>query len=66
MRGILKPLQSAAEFQSLARGLENNYPYQVVTGLSGSQRSYLLAGLAEEVSPLPLLKIGRASCRERV
>ena len=55
MRGILKPLQSAAEFQSLARGLENNYPYQVVTGLSGSQRSYLLAGLAEEVSPLPLL-----------
>jgi transcription-repair coupling factor (superfamily II helicase) len=57
MRGMLKPLQSAPGFQSLVRGLENNYTRQLVTGLSGSLKSYLLAGLAEKVKPLPLLVV---------
>ena len=57
MRGILKPLQSAPGFQSLVRGLKKNYRHQLVTGLSGSLKSYLLAGLAEEVKPLPLLVV---------
>ena len=57
MRGILKPLQSAPGFQSLVRGLKINYTHQLVTGLSGSLRGYLLAGLAVEVKPLPLLVV---------
>ena len=47
MRGILKPLQSSAEFGSLAKGLEKKIKQQLVFGLAGSQRSYLLAGLVE-------------------
>lgn len=47
MRGILKPLQSSPEFCSLARGLEKKIKQQLVFGLAGSQRSYLLAGLIE-------------------
>ncbi|TEB08432.1 Transcription-repair-coupling factor [Pelotomaculum schinkii] len=47
MRGILKPLQSSAEFGSLAAGLEKKMKQQQVFGLTGSQRSYLLAGLVE-------------------
>ena len=48
MRGILKPLQSLAEFGSLAAGLEKKIKQQQIFGLTGSQRSYLLAGLIEK------------------
>ncbi len=57
MRGILKPLQSAAEFRSLVRGLEKGFTQQMVTGLSGSQRSFLFAGLAGAGAPLPVLVV---------
>ena len=57
MRGLLKPLLYAPGLQSLARGLENDYTRQQVTGLSGSLKSCLLAGLAEVVKPLPLLVV---------
>lgn len=50
MRGILKPLQYSVEFGSLAAGLEKKIKQQQVVGLAGSQRSYLLAGLIENVS----------------
>ncbi|MDD4238531.1 MAG: transcription-repair coupling factor [Desulfotomaculaceae bacterium] len=49
MRGILKPLQSSTEFGSLAAGLEKKIKQQQVFGLTGSQRSYLLAGLVNSV-----------------
>lgn len=55
MRGILRPLQSAAEFESLQRGLEKDFKQQIIFGLAGSQRSYLFAGLTELTSPLPVL-----------
>jgi len=57
MRGILKPLQSADEFKGLVRGLEKDFKQQMVYGLSGSQRSYLFAGLVEEAAPLPVLVV---------
>ncbi|NLI12833.1 transcription-repair coupling factor [Pelotomaculum propionicicum] len=55
MRGILKPLQAAAEFQSLRKGLEKNYKQQMIFGLAGSQRSYLFAGVAELTPQFPVL-----------
>jgi len=53
----LKPLQSATEFESLEIGLKKSCRQQLVFGLSGSQRSYLFAGLAEKVAELPVLVI---------
>lgn len=57
MRGILKPLQFSTEFETLVRGLENKLGQQVVFGLSGSQLSYLFAGLTEKTAPLPVLAV---------
>jgi transcription-repair coupling factor (superfamily II helicase) len=57
MRGLLKPLGLAPEFISLEQGLAKNYKQQVVYGLSGSQLSYLFAGLAESAAPYPVLII---------
>lgn len=57
MRGILKTLQISGEFVNLLKGLDKNCKQQLVTGLSGSQRSYLFAGLAEKTAPLPALII---------
>jgi len=57
MRGILKPLQQSIEFNSLVQGVRKKLKQQLIFGISGSQRSYLLAGLAEEFAPLPLLVI---------
>ncbi|OPX88674.1 MAG: Transcription-repair-coupling factor [Pelotomaculum sp. PtaB.Bin104] len=57
MRGILKPLKQSAQFKSLVQGNKNKLRQQMIFGLSGSQRSYLLAGLAGEVAPYPLLVI---------
>jgi len=57
MRGIIKPLQAAAEFGSLVRGLEKDFTRQMVFGLSGSQRSLLFAGLTGVVAPLPALAV---------
>lgn len=57
MRGILKPLSSAQEFISLEQGLAKNYKQQLVYGLSGSQLSFLFAGLAEAAAPYPVLII---------
>jgi transcription-repair coupling factor (superfamily II helicase) len=56
MRGILKPLKSSDEYAGLVRGLKQNLR-QAVFGLSGSQCSYLFAGLAEAVLPLPVLVV---------
>jgi transcription-repair coupling factor (superfamily II helicase) len=47
MHGILKPLEASAEFVSLAAGLKEKQK-QMVFGLSGPQRAYLLAGLVEQ------------------
>lgn len=47
MHGILKPLEASAEFVSLAAGLHKKQK-QMVSGLSGTQRGYLLAGLIEQ------------------
>jgi transcription-repair coupling factor (superfamily II helicase) len=55
MRGILKPLGRAQEFISLEQGLAKNNKQQMVYGLSGSQLSYLFAGLAEKAAPHPVL-----------
>lgn len=57
MRGILRPLRSTGEFASLARGLEGENQQQIVYGLSGSQRSYLLGGLVEVIDSAPVLVI---------
>ncbi|OPY58863.1 MAG: Transcription-repair-coupling factor [Pelotomaculum sp. PtaU1.Bin035] len=57
MRGILKPLQNSAEFSSLILGIEKKLKQQLLIGLAGAQRSYLLAGLAGEIAPLPMLVI---------
>lgn len=57
MRGILKPLSSAQEFISLEQGLAKNYKQQLVYGLSGSQLSFLFAGMAEAAAPYPVLII---------
>ncbi len=57
MRGILEPLKSSSEFSVLVRGLKEDFIRQTVIGLSGSQCSYLFAGLAEAVSPLPVLVV---------
>lgn len=57
MRGILRPLQRSNEFDSLIQGVKKGLKQQLVLGLSGSQRSYLLAGLAQETAPLPMLVI---------
>ncbi|MDD4169640.1 MAG: hypothetical protein PHD36_05185 [Desulfotomaculaceae bacterium] len=57
MRGILKPLQQSVEFKSLAQGINKKLRQQMIFGLSGSQRSFLLACLATEVAPRPLLVI---------
>lgn len=57
MRGLLKPLQAVPEFIGLIRGLENNFRQQAVFGLSGSQTSYLYAGLAGVAAPLPVLVV---------
>jgi len=57
MRGILRPLQRSAEFISLVQGIKRKLRKQLVYGLSGSQRSYLLAGLAEETALKPMLVI---------
>lgn len=45
MRGLLAPLEETTEFKSLAQGLSKNLAQQLVFGLSGSQRSYVTAGL---------------------
>ncbi len=55
MRGILRPLQYSKEFETLVRGIEKKLDQQVVFGLSGSQLSYLFAGLTEKTAPLPVL-----------
>lgn len=57
MRGILRPLQRSAEFDSLVQGIKRGLSKQLVYGLSGSQRSYLLAGLTDQITPLPVLVI---------
>lgn len=57
MHGILKPLSLAQEFISLEQGLAKNYKQQMVYGLSGSQLSYLFAGLAETAASYPVLII---------
>ncbi|ABO48661.1 transcription-repair coupling factor [Desulforamulus reducens MI-1] len=46
MKGLLRPLESTTEYQHLLQGLEKGFRQQMVFGLSGSQRSYLFAGLA--------------------
>jgi transcription-repair coupling factor (superfamily II helicase) len=51
MRGVLKPLSLAREFISLEQGLAKNFKQQLVYGLSGSQLSYLFAGLAVSAAP---------------
>ncbi len=57
MRGVLKPLSLAREFISLEQGLAKNFKQQLVYGLSGSQLSYLFAGLAVSAAPCPVLII---------
>jgi len=59
MRGLLKPLEAAPEFGSLVQGLAKKFKQQMVFGLSGSQRSYLIAGLAAKVkSPVLIVTTG--------
>lgn len=57
MQGILKLLQGTEEFAGLLEGIKKGLKNQLVYGLSGSQRSCLLAALAEKTAPLPLLVI---------
>lgn len=47
MRGILATLRKTKEFQGLCRGLDKDFRQQMVVGLSGSQRSFLAAGIIE-------------------
>jgi transcription-repair coupling factor (superfamily II helicase) len=46
MRGLLYPLLQTPEFKSLSQGLDRQLKKQMVAGLSGSQRSYVISGLA--------------------
>lgn len=57
MHGMLKPLQRSAEFDNLVQGTKGGLKKQLIYGLSGSQRSYLLAALADEIVPRPLLVV---------
>ena len=58
MQGLLDSLQRSEEFKSILRGIKNGLRQQMVCGLSGSQRSYLLAALVDKMTPpAPLLVV---------
>ncbi|RYD06253.1 hypothetical protein N752_05010 [Desulforamulus aquiferis] len=46
MKGLLRPLEPTIEYQNILQGLKRGFTQQLVFGLSGSQRSYLFAGLS--------------------
>lgn len=58
MNGLLRPLESTIEYQNLLQGLEKGFTQQMVFGLSGSQRSYLFAGLAAAGRPILVVTPG--------
>ncbi|SHF39204.1 transcription-repair coupling factor [Desulforamulus putei DSM 12395] len=60
MKGLLRPLESTIEYQNLLQGLQKGFTQQMVFGLSGSQRSYLFAGLAEAGGPVLVVTPGEA------
>ncbi|MCL5290146.1 MAG: transcription-repair coupling factor, partial [Firmicutes bacterium] len=58
MNGLLRPLKSTIEYQNLLQGLQKGFTQQMVFGLSGSQRSYLFAGLAHAGRPVLVVTPG--------
>lgn len=58
MRGLLAPLVKTQEFRILCQGLDKKYNIQQVFGLSGSLRSYTLAGLTEYTGGSALIITG--------
>lgn len=58
MNGLLRPLEPTIEYQNLLQGLQKGFTQQMVFGLSGSQRSYLFAGLAHAGRPVLVVTPG--------
>lgn len=58
MEGLLRPLETTTEFQSIQLGLDRNLRQQLVFGLAGSQRSYLFAGLIYGAGPVLIITPG--------
>ena len=51
MQGLLNFLQRSEEFKEITRGLDKGLRQQLICGLSGAQRAYLLATLAGVLLP---------------
>lgn len=55
MRGLLEPLRQASEFKTLYQGVARPPAQQLVFGLSGAQRSLVMAGLIDAVGAPALI-----------
>jgi len=61
MRGLFQPLIQTNQFKSLSQGLEKQLKRQAVIGLSGSQRSFLIGGVAcQQKGPVLIVTPGDA------
>ena len=57
MQELLDCLQRSAEFENIIQGLAKGLRQQLISGISGSQRGYLLAALAAHLYPASTILI---------